>query len=458
MSPKRAISPFALRGTVFTASNAHQLHCIENALVCVDENGVITAVLHQDDTGYSQACQHYQLQGQLTVLEPGQYVLPGFVDLHVHAPQWPQTGKALDLPLNEWLQDNTFPLEARYADIDFARQVYLSLVDTLLANGTTTAMYFATLHDRSSLELARICLEKGQRALVGRVAMDNPDQCPDYYRDESATAAIEATARFIDDVYQLPGNTLRRVRPVITPRFIPSCTDELLTGLGALARRSGCHVQTHCSESDWEHQYVQQRHHKNDTQALNDFGLITRKTVLAHANFLNDEDMDTLKAAGAGVAHCPLSNFYFSNAVFPLRKALERHLHVGLGSDLSGGHSPSMFDSCRHAITASNALHDGVDPAIQAASRGNGSAKIDFRQAFWLATGGGGEALDLPIGQIKTGYAFDALMLDCRATEGNVVIWPELDSSPDILQKIIYNAARSNIIRTWVQGELVFSR
>lgn len=458
MSQPSPALPYAVQGTAFTARSADKLEVLENVLIVLDEQGTVGSILRPEDPAYLVACQTWQQAGKLLQLAAGQYLLPGLVDLHVHAPQWPQTGKALDLPLWQWLQENTFPLEARYQDLEFARGVYQSLVSTLLANGTTTAMYFATIHNEASLELARICLQQGQRALVGRVAMDNAEQCPDFYRDASAAQALSDTQWFIEAVQALPGNQHQQVRPVITPRFIPSCSDELLSGLGQLARTSGCHVQTHCSESDWAHQYVRQRYEKNDAQALQDAGLMTRRTILAHANFLSDEDMDTVKAAGAGIAHCPLSNFYFANSVFPLREAMERQLHIGMGSDLSGGHSPSMFDSCRHALTAACALHEGVDPALPADQRSARTAKIDFRQAFWLATGGGGEALDLPIGQIRPGYAFDAITIDTCSPDSNVVLWPDLDSADDVLQKIIYNATRSNILTTWVQGEVVFRR
>ena len=131
------------------------------------------------------------------------------MDTHVHAPQWPQLGKALDRPLDEWLQKYTFPLEARYADADFAERVYRNLVRTLIANGTTTAMYYATIHLEASMRLAEICLEQGQRALVGKVAMDNPEQCPDYYRDASAGQGLEDTGRFMEQVLGMPGNAGR---------------------------------------------------------------------------------------------------------------------------------------------------------------------------------------------------------------------------------------------------------
>lgn len=213
------------------------------------------------------------------------YLLPGFVDLHVHAPQWAQSGTALDIPLYEWLNTYTFPLESKFADLAFAQQVYDELVTQLLANGTTTALYFATIHYEASRRLAEICAEKGQRGLIGKVVMDDLNENPEYYRDQTTQQALEETERFIQEIQTLAQQTKQGVYPVVTPRFIPSCTEEALKGLGELAAKYQVHVQSHCSESDWEHQFVQERFEKNDAQALNDFGLLTEKAVMAHAGF-----------------------------------------------------------------------------------------------------------------------------------------------------------------------------
>ncbi|MFP2427570.1 guanine deaminase [Enterobacter ludwigii] len=439
----------------YTAESKENVTHFTDTLFCIDGSGTIVDIIQHNDDAFRHVRDAARKAGKLTELSSDQYLLPGLIDLHVHAPQWPQMGKALDKPLEKWLNDYTFPLEARYADVDFARRNYTELVSALLANGTTTAVYFATLHTESSVELARICLAQGQRALVGRVAMDDPSQCPDYYRDETAASAEAETRAFIRAVAELPGNTAKRVLPVITPRFIPSCTNDLLKRLGTVARETGCHVQTHCSESDWEHGYVKERLGKTDTVALRDFGLLTPKTILAHSNHIEDDDADLIKKTGAGVAHCPLSNFYFANAVFPLRAMLDRGLNVGLGTDIAGGHSPSVFDACRHAITASKALNDGVDARIKPEHRGRPGSAVSFKEAFWLATAGAGGVLELPVGKLEVGYQFDAIVIDTRAAGSDIYIHPAEDQPEDRLQKIIYNARRNNISRVWVDGKAV---
>ena len=445
--------PRAFLGTALHTPRRGLLECLADTLIECDADGRIAAILGPASPDRSAAIARHAAAGTLVVQAAGEYLLPGLIDLHVHAPQWPQLGLALDLPLEDWLQKFTFPLEARYFDSSFAAGVYESLVGALLANGTTTALYYGTVHLPATMRLADICHARGQRALVGRVAMDNPAECPDFYRDASAASGAADTRTFIDYVHAMPGNGARLVRPVITPRFIPSCTDALLVALGDLARETGCHVQTHCSESDWEHRYVQERCGVTDTEALERFGLLTRHTVLAHGTFIGDRDLDSIAANGAAIAHCPLSNVYFSDAIFPLRHALERGVHVGLGTDIAGGASPSVLDNARHAVIASRRLEAGADPALVRERRGRSHSRIDALTAFWLATAGGGIALDLPIGTFQVGYAFDALSIDVNAANGNLRVSRD-DTPENILQKIVYHATRANIRDVWVQGRL----
>lgn len=426
------------RADLLQSPERGRIERISDALVSVDGNGMITCVEPYDAT---------QTQDDMIDLRGQGVLIPGLVDLHIHAPQFPQLGTALDVPLEDWLFRYTFPLEARYADLDFATEVYGALVARLLAGGTTTAVYFATIHGPASLRLAEICVELGQRALVGRVAMDDPDGCPEYYRDSDAQTAIKDTADFIDAVRAIPNNTL--VEPAITPRFIPACSDAALRGLGKLAAETGAPVQTHCSESDWEHQFVLDRCGMSDTQALDSFGLLTRRTVLAHAGFIDDDDMDLIRERGTGIAHCPLSNTYFANAAFPLRRALEKSVRVGLGTDISGGPSGFLLDNARAAVATSRMLETGTNPSEQQEKRGVADSRVDFRDAFWLATSGGADVLDLPVGLLAPERQFDAVLVDLPDTD----LVPL--SNEDLLQAIVMRASPADLKATWVAGRRV---
>jgi guanine deaminase len=444
----------AFLGTALHAPVLGQLEVLRGALIVVGSDGRIGAVHRGDSPEIGRFVEGFAAAGRLVTLGPDQCLVPGMVDLHVHAPQWPQLGKALDLPLEEWLRVHTFPLEARFADVNYAQSVYESLVDGLLANGTTTALYFASIHLPATRILADICLRRSQRALIGRVAMDDPQQCPSYYRDASAQSADEDTRAFIAYVQSMPGNEAEVVMPVVTPRFIPSCSDDLLGRLGRLAQEAGCHVQTHCSESDWEHQFVLNRCGRTDTAALDEFGLLSRRTILAHGNFISDSDIRLIAQRGAGIAHCPLSNVYFSDAVFPLRRVLKQDVHVGLGSDIAGGASPSILDNARQAVIAARTLESGVDPAQSRNQRRLPDTRIDAATAFWLATAGGGVALDLPIGVFRVGFQFDALVIDARVPGSNLH-FDRQDVPEEVVQKIIYHCGRVNIREVWVANRRV---
>ncbi len=437
-----------VRGTFIHAPVRGEIEVLADAILRIDAAGRIETVA----AAGSDAHRALASAPDLIELPEGRFVLPGFVDLHVHAPQYPQLGQALDVPLEVWLGKYTFPLEARYADLDFARERYEVLVADLLAAGTTTALYFATQHLEASALLAEICLAKGQRGLVGKVAMDDPAACPDDYRDASAATAVADTRELIERVRAMPGND--RVLPVITPRFIPSCTDAALAGLGALAAETGAHVQTHCSESDWAHGHALERYGRTDAEALDGFGLMTRRTVLAHSVFLTGPDMALLRQRGAGVAHCALSNMYFANAVFPLRRSLEQGVHVGLGTDISGGPAGTMLEATRAAVQASRMLEDGVDATDSRETRGTPGSRIDIATAFHLATAGGGEALDLPIGTFELGRSCDALVIDPATPDGTIRLFGETDPAA-ILEKTLYTASRPNLATVLVAGERV---
>ncbi|SES26247.1 guanine deaminase [Psychrobacillus sp. OK032] len=446
------------QGTAFTSKSPKEVEILNNYLFCINDNGMIEKVVAPDDADYQVLLDTYQGEKNFQRLVEGQYFLPGFVDLHVHAPQWAQAGTALDIPLYDWLNTYTFPIESKFSDLDFAKNVYEDVVSTLLANGTTTALYFATVHKEASFLLAKICSNKGQRGLVGKVVMDNPDQNPDFYRDADTQTALADTEEFILAVKELAKSTKQGVYPVVTPRFIPSCTDDALKGLGELATKYDTHIQSHCSESDWEHGYVQDRFQKNDAFALHDFGLLREKSVMAHCNFLDDNDAHLFAETGTAVSHCPISNAYFANSVIPIAHLHTKGVEIGLGSDISGGFSPSLFDNARQAVISSRMLEDGVNTALPTEERGVPNSRITINEAFYLATAGGGKSLSLPIGRLEENYTWDAQIIDTTLTTAKIPIFNANEDLGDVFQKIMYLVRPENIREVWVQGEKVHER
>ncbi|MCJ8010300.1 guanine deaminase [Paenibacillus sp. KQZ6P-2] len=446
------------QGTAFSSKSPKEIQILKDHLFCINRDGMIEKIVAPEDPDFQPLLDAYQGTNNFHPLAEGQYFLPGFVDLHVHAPQWAQSGTALDIPLYDWLNTYTFPLESKFSDLHFAEKVYDDVVSTLLANGTTTALYFATVHKEASLLLAEICAERGQRGLVGKVVMDDPQQNPENYRDMDTHTALADTEEFILAVQELSKTTKQGVYPVVTPRFIPSCTDNALKGLGELAAKYDTYVQSHCSESDWAHGYVKNRFQKNDAFALHDFGLLREKSVMAHCNFLDDEDADLFAGTGTAIAHCPISNAYFANSVIPIAHFHSKGVEIGLGSDISGGFSPSLFDNIRQAVISSRMLEDGVNASLPTKDRGVQGSRITIHEAFYLATAGGGESLSLPIGRIQENCAWDVQIIDTKLPSAKLPIFDENEDLHDVFQKMMYLVRPEHIREVWVQGEQVHSR
>uniref|UniRef100_A0A8H7ND61 Amidohydrolase-related domain-containing protein n=1 Tax=Bionectria ochroleuca TaxID=29856 RepID=A0A8H7ND61_BIOOC len=238
-------------GTFVHSKSRAELEYMHNTAIYVDEHGVIvkvqtsgsdTAEETLEDLGWDAASVDRH------VSTDGQFFFPGLIDTHVHASQYPNVGIFGKTTLLDWLEKYTFPLESSLKDLNKARRVYSACVRRTLAHGTTTAAYYATTDVAATNLLADLCLKMGQRAFVGRVSMDNPDLCPDYYRDESAQASAELTEQTIQHIQNAdPGYEI--VSPIVTPRFAPSCTSEAMHHLSALQRKHDLPLQTHVSEN-----------------------------------------------------------------------------------------------------------------------------------------------------------------------------------------------------------------
>ncbi|WP_283680044.1 amidohydrolase family protein [Lentilactobacillus sp. Marseille-Q4993] len=412
-------------------------------------NGVIDQIVEPSDDKYLAIRRQAEEANELIVLSENQFLLPGFIDLHVHAPQWPNAGVALDKPLNEWLNDYTFPLEAKFEDTEFASKVYHNLVEELIAEGTTTVQYFGTIYKDSNLELAKACIDAGQRGFIGQVVMDNKEESPDYYRNESGDEAVESTKQFIAELAKLNQDGAVKQTPVITPRFLPSCTIPTLKRLGKLAQELDLPIQSHCSESDWENGYAIEHYGKRDSAVLEECGLLTANSVMAHGTLLNDEDLDRFKHRQVAVAHCPVSNVYFGNAVTKVRQILDSHVKVGMGTDISGGFSPSIYRNISQAVMSSRMLADGVDSDLDPADRGVANSAISAKEAFYLATAGGAEALNLNAGKIEVGKLADLQVVSSA--------YPSFtkESSDDRFEKLMYQTTKANVDRVFVNGKQV---
>ncbi|NXH98021.1 GUAD deaminase, partial [Pachycephala philippinensis] len=368
-------------------------------------------------------------------LSKHEFFMPGLVDTHIHAPQYSFTGTRVDLPLLQWLTSYTFPTEAKYQDSGFAEEVYTRVVRRTLKNGTTTACYFATIHTDSSLLLAEITDKFGQRAFVGKVCMDMNDSVPQYR--EITADSVQETERIQPlsfYYFQYP-----RVQPIITPRFGPSCSEDLLNALGDLAETHDLHVQSHISENEEEVKLVENMFpaYQNYTELYDKNKLLTSKTVMAHACHLSEEELKLFSLRGAAISHCPNSNFSLRSGVLNVRKVLDHNVKLGLGTDVAGGYSASMLDAIRKTMMASNSLQ--INKVNETG--------LTLEEAFQLATLGGSQALGLDdvIGNFEVGKEFDALLINTKAS----------DSPFDLFSADDFEVIRTGLMIKKVDGNAV---
>jgi guanine deaminase len=425
------------RGIVVHCKSSTELEVIEDGAVVVDAKGIIV------DVGRASECRH---EKSAEIVELGrQFIVPGLIDTHAHAPQYAQLGTGTDLTLLKWLEKYTFPTEARFADVDHARLVYRDAVRRVLRNGTTTCVWFASLHLEASKVLVDVCLEEGLHAFVGKVCMDR--NSPDTYREPSWQASLAATREFVEYTEARGGQL---VRPIVTPRFAISCSHELMEGLGALAAEKDLPVQSHIAETCDEIAFTRTLHPENANYAdvYRTRGLLTKSTIMAHGVHLSDAELVQFAATGAGVSHCPRSNLALCSGLAPVRQLLRRGLHVGLGTDMSGGPNASLWDAMRGAVETSAAVSFGFPTGEM--------PPLSFREALHLATLGGAALVGMEdrLGSFAPGKWFSAQVVDPRAESFDTYA-AQQETAEELFQKCFYLLDDRNISHVYVKGRRV---
>ena len=377
---------------------------LENGYVAVDEDGRVTGVATDLASLVADASKHREQDSDDTeIIDLGDRLLiPAMNDLHVHAPQYRNQGIAMDMELLPWLHNYTFPEEMKYADTEYAERMYRRFVRDLWRFGTMRSCVFATVHTESTRVLMRLFQEAGMGALVGKVGMNR--NCPD-----GLSESVEEMVRGYESLINAPctmHDAQSLVRPIITPRFVPSCTPEMLRACGELAAKYQLPVQSHLSENRDEIALVQTLEPESTCygDAYERYGLFGQTpTVMAHCVFTEGEELELMKRRGVMVAHCPTSNLNVTTGIAPIRQFLDEGVRVGLGSDISGGHDLSIFRVMVYAIQMSK-LHY---------QRNRARSFLTLSEAFWMATKSAGSFFGR-VGSFEPGYEFDALIIDDR--------------------------------------------
>lgn len=366
----------------------------------------------------------------------GKLIIPGLSDLHLHAPQYPNIGLGLDLELLDWLDTYTFPEESKYKDIEYAKKAYQTFVDDLAKTATTRASIFATLHTNMTLLLMDLLEQKKICAYVGKVGMDR--NCPDFYIEKNGK---EETLRFVEECQK---RNYKFVKPIITPRFTISCTDEYMKYMGELAKKYNIAVQSHLSENFGEIDFVRQLR-PNDKfygESYDKNGLFGKevKTVMAHCVHCPKEESELIKKNGVYIAHCPTSNSNISSGICPAGRYLREGYNIGIGSDISGGHTLDLFEVIRHAIQVSKMNLRYINPKEK---------PLTLSETFFMATNKGGSFFG-KVGVFEKDYEFDAIVLD-ESLIKNIREYNEKER----LERFIYNKD-AKIESKFIKGNKIF--
>lgn len=363
-------------------------------------------------------------------------IIPGFVDLHTHAPQFANKGIGYDKELIPWLETYTFPEEAKFKDIDYASKIYKEFADELYKEGTTRAVVFATIHIEATELLMNVLEEKGICAYVGKVNMDR--NCPDMLK-ENSDDSIKRTIQWLKDC----SNKYEFVKPIITPRFVPSCTSYLMKELGNIAITDNLPVQSHLCENLSEIEWVNKLHPecKNYGDVYNKYNLFGQtKTIMAHCVHLTEDEINTIEKNKVFIAHCPTSNVNLSSGISPISSLLKRDILIGLGSDISAGETLSMLSVMAEAVKVSKLRKVCLNEADN---------NLTLPQVFYLATKGGGKFFG-KVGSFEKDYEFDALIINddnlCRAGKGTI---------EERLERLIYLGSWQNITDRYVCGRKI---
>ncbi|KAJ2492108.1 hypothetical protein IWW37_001685 [Coemansia sp. RSA 2050] len=404
-------------------------------------------------------------------LTADQFLMPGLIDTHTHAPQFAFLGIGHDLPLMDWLNKYTFKHESEFKDADLARRFYKDVVARIVRNGVTFAAYYGTIHLESNRVLAQTIRQIGQRAYVGKVCMDA--NSPAYY-SESTEDSLRNTEEFISQVLgdQVGEAQQRLVTPIITPRFVPTCSHKCLEGLGALAEKYQLPVQSHLCENPSEIEFAKSCFPDSPSYAhiYHKYGLLNSRTIMAHCVHLSNSEIALMRESKASISHCPNSNFSLSSGIADIRRFIDEGIPVGLGTDVGGGYTPSILDAMRMAAAASRALiafkRDSSDSQL---AHGSNDKPLEAAEALFLATQGGARVMgmDKQLGSLDANKLFDAIVVDMNASNSPV---PSVDATPAVrdadspeeawrlrLEQFVFLADDRNISCVYVGGKLIHS-
>ena len=365
------------------------------------------------------------------------FLLPGFVDTHVHFPQVRVLG-ALGEPLLDWLKHSALPEESRMADATYARVIAREFLNALTANGTTAALVFGA-HFASAMEiLFDEAAISGQRISSGLVLSDR------LLLPELHTSAAQAYKQSTDLIQRYHGK--HGLKYAVTPRFALSASEAMLEVCQTLMRENpDVLFQTHLNENYDEIREVAQLFPESQDylSVYEKFGLVGVRSVLAHNVHPTNSELQRLSASGATVAHCPCSNASLGSGLFPMAKHISHGIKVSLGTDVGAGTGFGMLKEGLQAYMLQRIATDGFG--------------LTPTHLLYLATRAGAEALGMDdAGDLSPGRSADFVYIKPRAGSPLAAVAGNAESPERMLAAIFTLAGAETIAGTWVQGRAVY--
>lgn len=415
-----------LLSTAGTDLNDVSLTAIEDAGVLVEDGAVIAAA------GFPELAARYP--DAALIDRSGSYLLPGFIDTHVHLPQLSVIG-SMGLTLLDWLKERTFPEELRFADRAYARQGSVALLERLIRNGTTSALVFGAHQKAAMEEFFAVAAASGLRIGAGLVLGDrNLPPGLSTSPEQAFSDSLELAQRW---------HGQGRLRYAVTPRFAVSASDELLAASSAVLQQlDGLLFTTHLNEMPAEVEVVMnsfpQAEDYLDTYGRH--GLVGTRSLFAHNVHPTAPELRRLAVAGSSVCHCPSSNLFLGSGLFPLAAHVAAGVRVALGTDVGAGTSYSVLNEALHAHLHQMNRPDGL--------------RLSAAGLLWLATRAGALALNLPdSGSLQPGMSFDAVFLEPQPDSTLAARLQRARDSEDVLAALITLAREDAVRHVYVQGE-----
>lgn len=491
VAAKRAIPYSVYHGTFIDVPTKNELKIRIDAVIGVDEDGIIDFIeedynphFHGGLSALDFFFKSMANKGRSFNRESVEYIdiskdstkffFPGFIDTHIHASQYPNTGVGLEYQLLDWLKNVTFPLECAFTDknkegkLDLAVEVYSKVIQRTLSSGTTCGSYFTTIDAETSNLFANLLLTFGQRGFVGKVCMDHNLTYPEY--EEDYDSCIASMNQIIDHCEKVNPKGEQLVKPIITPRFAPVCSRELLGYLGDLSKSKSLPIQTHISENYAENELVLNTFPEFDTYAsvYDRFQLLSSSTILAHAVHLSDEECKLVKERNCSVSHCPTSNTFICSGEAPVKELLDKYqINVSLGTDVSGGFDPSILEIVKQSILVSH--HRAMKN-----TKDNFDPKLTMSEVLYMATKGGAKAVGLgsTVGSFGIGKRWDTQLINLNSESSKLDLFPynipSLDDKhnvkqtklkiKDLIGKWVFCGDDRNCVKVWCNGRLVVDK